>query len=284
MEELWVPVLGYEGLYEISNLGALKSLKKSGTNCEKIVQPTVSTKGVSTYLNIHQTTKFYWIHDIVIRSFYNISQDGLVIFHLDGDITNNVLANLSYELIDFDSSKEQWKSVPNYSRYLISSEGRVWNIAKHRLMQVRKNNFDDYWGVAVVNDSGEAKGRPTHRLVAEAFIPNPEDKPQVNHIDGNKANNCASNLEWCTGPENVRHAYTNGLIRDKSPEGIANIAAAARLTLKQHCNIPIVCENTGMEFESMHHAALYYNVDDTTIQGIVRGETKKIKETSWINI
>lgn len=60
-----------------------------------------------------------------------------------------------------------------------------------------------------------SKAFKIHRLVAQAFIPNPDDKPEVNHIDGNPLNNCVTNLEWVTKSENVLHAVEHGLSRAK---------------------------------------------------------------------
>ena len=73
---------------------------------------------------------------------------------------------------------------------------------------------------ARLNNSGYAvtHGKLVHRLIAEAYIPNPENKRTINHIDGNKLNNNVSNLEWATDKENITHAWKNGMYKSKLSE------------------------------------------------------------------
>lgn len=108
--------------------------------------------------------------------------------------------------------KEVWKDITGYEGlYQISNLGRVksfWN-TKEKILMNLKDNFG-YLKVCLCKD-GKKKQFKVHKLVAEAYIPNIENKKEVNHINGNKADNRAENLEWCTRSENMKHAYKNGL-------------------------------------------------------------------------
>lgn len=95
-----------------------------------------------------------------------------------------------------------------FSGYTIREDGVIKNRKGHEIAQQKSHN--GYIRVELW-DGGKGKKYLLHRLLAGAFIPNPEDKPQVNHIDGDKANNALANLEWSTQSENQLHAYRQGL-------------------------------------------------------------------------
>lgn len=113
---------------------------------------------------------------------------------------------------------EIWKDVVGYEGlYQVSNLGRVKSLPKNAgfRKQAEKQSaiFMDRQGYCKVNLYKNNAHRQcyVHILVATAFLPNNENKPQVNHIDGDKSNNCVENLEWCTAKENVIHSYTIGL-------------------------------------------------------------------------
>lgn len=115
--------------------------------------------------------------------------------------------------------KEIWKDVPNYEGlYQVSNLGRVksnHNTRYHKPKILTNIPRNGYVSVILCKNKSQ-KNVFVHRLVAECFVPNPENKPCVNHIDGNKSNPCASNLEWCTQKENISHAINAGLFNPKA--------------------------------------------------------------------
>lgn len=102
-------------------------------------------------------------------------------------------------------SLERWKPIAGYENYSVSSWGRVRNNLTGDILQQERHD-KGYLRVDLYGKRGERKHLKVHRLVAEAFIPNTEKKPCVNHIDGNNKNNSISNLEWVTDKENKEKA------------------------------------------------------------------------------
>jgi len=117
---------------------------------------------------------------------------------------------------------EIWKDIEGYEGYYeVSNLGRIkslkTNHGKDQILIRKTYDRPNQYTTINFTVKGVARTCSVHRLVAIAFIPNPDHKRTVNHIDGNKHNNLVTNLEWATYSENIRHAYSTGL--NKVPEG-----------------------------------------------------------------
>ena len=154
---------------------------------------------------------------------------------------------------------EIWKDVKGYEGvYQVSNFGRVKRVTTGRILKGGK----DKYGYLIVNLYKNSVGsiKTIHRLVAEAFIPNPENKPQVNHVDENKTNNSLDNLEWMTAKENTNHGTRN----ERSGKSQS---------------IPIIATNlkTGesMEFYGSNECARQLGLHQASITKVLKGRLRQ---------
>lgn len=144
---------------------------------------------------------------------------------------------------------ETWKDISNYNGdYKISNLGRIYSNVCNRILNLSKRKQDGY----IITSLGKRNDRVSirvHRLVAEAFIPNPENKKEVNHKNKDKADNRVENLEWMNGWENTQHRF--GLINWHSGQGrIAPMShSVARRKLAGFSNVIIPMLNQIVPFK-----------------------------------
>ena len=178
--------------------------------------------------------------------------------------------------------KEIWKPIAGYEGYYeVSNLGRVKSVDRYacrsdgkkvfcrgRIMKLGKNR-GNYTQLALCKD-GVMKTHPVHRLVAKTFIPNPNNLPAINHIDGNKDNNSVSNLEWCDTKHNNIHAFKTGL--KKSRKGVEHYNA--RFTMEQVRHIRKIYIPLSKEFGQCA-LARKYGVSQAVICDIIHKRSYK---------
>lgn len=151
--------------------------------------------------------------------------------------------------------QETWKriiynNIPTF--YEVSNTGKVRNINTNKELAIHEEMGYCHTSIKV---NGVYKRCRVHRLVAQAFIPNPENKPYVNHLDGIRHNNNVENLEWCTPAENTQHAWRIGLCKSAVAKEVyqydlkgnfiakyESITQAATMTNSQQAKITLCCK------------------------------------------
>ncbi len=155
-----------------------------------------------------------------------------------------------------------WKDIIGYEGlYKVSNYGDVMN-SRGKLRKLTKHFGYSRIGLS---KNGISKDHPVHRLVAQAFIPNPNNYPQINHKDFNRSNNVVSNLEWCTRIQNAQHAIKGG--RYIWYKGANHINA--KLTNEQVIKIRELYKK---KEKSQNQLAALFSVSQRTIQFVVHGQ------------
>ena len=165
--------------------------------------------------------------------------------------------------------------IRGYPDYDIDEKGNVRN--KHGKCLKPGKSRKGYLCVYLYDKFHKRKGFSVHRLVAETFIPNPKHLKEINHIDGNKENNCIENLEWCTSSENIQHAIKMGT--HYIPYGNKNRLKKTqsnkeKLKRSESLKKTILCENTGEIFKGTKEVADYFGLTIGQVSHNLVGNSK----------
>lgn len=161
---------------------------------------------------------------------------------------------------DFYTEKIEFEPLKGFEHdYAIAKDGRILSLLTDQIIKTSVNS-NGYLKVTLWKD-GKYCTRQVHLLVAQQFIPNPNNLPVVNHIDGNKQNPNMNNLEWCTYSENTQHAFNTGLIKKTSDK--------------------VVVRGDGCVYRSLTEAATKNNISKSAISKVINGNRKTAGGWTW---
>lgn len=131
---------------------------------------------------------------------------------------------------------EEWRDAIGYEGgYQVSNLGRIKSLQRKKTRIVKPDIIHTGYLRVMFYKDGKTKSHYTHVLVAKAFIPNPDNKSDVNHINGVKTDNRVENLEWTTRSENIIHAFANGLSKSGSKHGRAKLTPNQVREIRRDC-------------------------------------------------
>ena len=157
---------------------------------------------------------------------------------------------------------EVWRNIDEC--YRVSNLGNVQSFKYKDWRNIKQSTAGLRYKIVGICHNNKVKAHYVHRLVASAFIPNPLNKPQVNHINGNKEDNRVENLEWCTQSENNKHSYDSGI--KKPTNQLGNKNGNAKLSDEQIKEIRLLWQNGGITKTKI---GLMYNVCNGHICNII---------------
>lgn len=167
----------------------------------------------------------------------------------------------------------EWKTIKGFENYEVSNEGEVRNITTGLVLKPRDNGAGYLYVDLYVNK--EAARRYIHRLVAETFIPNTNNKPEVNHIDEDKANNSVSNLGWVTAKENSNYGTKTERMKNNLEWKKSNAENLQRL--RESNSKPIIViyrDSTYEDYPSASIAARELGLNQGNIWRVLNGKYK----------
>ena len=284
--EEWRDVIGYEGIYLISNFGRIASLWRTANNrFSDVAKPPhllyPDTKTGAVYLSNQSCTQKRRIHLLVATHFLATpNPDEIVLEFIDGDKTNCRADNLHWRKVKsrkktFDTADlkgEIWKEIKDYEGlYLISSHGRVKSCRFNKILSPFKGGTIGYLYISLVKDGIKTK-TTIHRLVAKHFCDNRSGFNEIDHIDGNPLNNHYTNLQWCNHTTNMNNEITRKRCSDSLKGSFNNATSKKVVQIKDGVVIAT--------YPSVSEAGRF-GYSTTSVSACCRGEQRTYAGYNW---